>query len=74
MVAGLAGCATYETLPLPRSPNLAISLSGLKTTILDEETGSAIRKIDITRPLAIDDVGLLAILNDPDLKSEQWNS
>ena len=70
MVAGLAGCATYETLPLPRSPNLAISLSGLKTTILDEETGSAIRKIDIRRPLAIDDVGLLAILNDPDLKSK----
>ena len=68
-IVGLSSCATYRTLPLPVVPNLAVSLSQLNTAI--PNTGSVIRKIDSTRPLTIDQIGLLAILNDPDLKSER---
>ena len=70
-IVGLSSCATYRTLPLPVVPDLAVSLSQLNTAIPEQTAGSVIRKIDTTRPLTIDQIGLLAILNDPDLKSER---
>jgi len=71
-VAGLlAGCALYHPLPLARTPDLAGQLSSLATEAPATHPGAAPRQIDVGRPLGIDDVGLLAVLNDPELRSEQ---
>ncbi|MDR3425128.1 MAG: TolC family protein [Alphaproteobacteria bacterium] len=67
----LSGCASYKPLPLARDPNLAQSLAGLKTELPSESAKQNPRKIDIGKPLSIDDVGLIAVLNDPDIRSEQ---
>lgn len=77
LVAALAGealfggCALYHPLPLARAPDLAGGLSSLRTQVPATRPGEAGRRIDVERPLGIDDVGLLAVLNDPDLLSEQ---
>lgn len=65
----LAGCATYEPLPLPRHPDLADSVATLDTSI-PQEPGGTSRLIGAGRRLTLDQIGLLAILNDPDLKAE----
>jgi outer membrane protein, heavy metal efflux system len=70
VVVGLAGCASYRPAPLPRQPDLAAGLAGLDLSI--PTTGhDPSGAVDIARPLTINDIGLLAILNDPDLKSER---
>lgn len=69
-VAILAGCASYQPLPLPVGPDLAASLNGLDTAVPPVPGVSRIERINGTRPLTIDQIGLLAILNDPELKSE----
>lgn len=66
----IGGCATYHALPLARGPNLASGLAGLRTTVPPLRPGDAPRRIAVTRPLKIDDIGLLAVLNDPALRSE----
>ncbi len=70
-VALLSGCASYHPAPLPDRPDLAASLAGLDLTIPDAPAKGASHTVDIAKPLSIDQVGLLAILNDPELKSEQ---
>ena len=69
-VAVLAGCASYQPLPLPPGPDLAPSLNGLDTAVPSVSGVGRIERIDSARPLTIDQIGLLAILNDPDLKAE----
>ena len=69
VLAALPGCATYQALPLPREPNLAGKLAALDTVVPDGGSRTAVH-IDTKRPLTIDQIGLLAILNNPDLKSE----
>jgi outer membrane protein, heavy metal efflux system len=71
VVANLAGCAGYDPAPLPNGPDLAADLAGLDAVLPPDGASASVRKIDIARPLTIDDIGLLAILNDPDLKSER---
>jgi outer membrane protein TolC len=66
----VAGCVGYHPAPLPRAANLAADLAALDRTVPPVRTAVPARRIDIARPLTIDDIGLLAILNDPDLKSE----
>jgi cobalt-zinc-cadmium efflux system outer membrane protein len=66
----IGGCATYRPLPLARGPNLASGLTGLRTTVPPLRPGDAPRRIDVARPLKLDDIGLLAVLNDPALRSE----
>jgi len=70
-MAGLAGCASYQALPLPQRTDLATSLTGLDASVPAAGAGYANRRLDIERPLTIDQIGVLAILNDPDLKSER---
>lgn len=68
VMAGLSGCATYHPASLPPQANLAAGLADLDLSI------PAARRdppVNIARPLTIDDIGLLAILNNPDLKSER---
>src|ERR1700730_15799553 len=52
----LAGCAIYEPSPLDTSSNLKHRLAEL------DHAG-----VDIRRPLSVDDVTVLAVLNNPDL-------
>jgi len=67
----LSGCALYHPLPLARGPDLAGSLASLRTEVPATRPSEPPRRIAIDRPLAIDDIGLLAVLNDPGLRSEQ---
>jgi outer membrane protein, heavy metal efflux system len=69
-VALSGGCAIYHGLPLPKHPDLAGQLSQLRTRT-PAGPGAAPRTIATDGPLAIDDVGLLAVLNDPDLRAER---
>ncbi len=66
----LGGCALYHSLPLPKRPDLVGQLSQLRTRI-PAVPGEAPRTIATDKPLAIDDIGLLAVLNDPDLRAER---
>jgi cobalt-zinc-cadmium efflux system outer membrane protein len=68
--ATLSGCALYHPLPLPKRPDLAGQLSQLRTR-LPAAPGEARRVIATGGPLAVDDIGLLAVLNDPDLRAER---
>src|SRR5665213_793780 len=63
---GLAGCSGYHPLPLPQGPNLVRELAQLDLVVPPVE-GKPSVKIDPTRPITPDEVGLLAILNDPEL-------
>ena len=66
----LGGCAVYHGLPLPKQPDLAGRLGELRTQ-LPTGPGAAHRTISLDGPLALDDIGLLAVLNDPDLRAER---
>lgn len=66
----LDACALYHRLPLPKRPDLVGQLSQLNTRI-PAARGEAPRTIATDGPLAIDDIGLLAVLNDPDLRAER---
>jgi outer membrane protein, heavy metal efflux system len=70
MISLLAGCAAYRPAPLPHESHLAGRLADLDRTL---PAGGVIAnlRLDIGKPLTIDEVGLLAVLNDPDLKSER---
>lgn len=65
----LDGCALYHSLPLPKQPDLVGQLSQLRTR-LPAVPGEPQRTLAIDGPLGIDDIGLLAVLNDPDLRAE----
>jgi outer membrane protein TolC len=67
--AALGGCALYHGMPLPKHPDLVGQLNQLHTRI-PAVPGEAPRTIATDQPLAIDDIGLLAVLNDPDLRAE----
>lgn len=58
------GCASYHALPLAKSADLAPNLAALDLAL---PTG----KIAPARPLTIDQIGLLAVLNDPALAAER---
>ncbi|MGH6988713.1 MAG: TolC family protein [Stellaceae bacterium] len=65
----LAGCAGYHPLPLARTADLKRNLASLDT-IVPAGPGDPAQPIAIDKPLTINAIGLLAILNDPALKSE----
>jgi hypothetical protein len=71
VVAGLTGCATYHPEPLPRRTDLAAGLAGLDLNVPATGDPDPSRMIDLAQPLTIDQIGLLAMLNNPDLKSER---
>ena len=67
----LGGCAIYHPLPLSPTPDLVGQLSSLRTQVPAARPGEAPRRIEVEKALDVDDVGLLAVLNDPELRSEQ---
>jgi outer membrane protein, heavy metal efflux system len=66
----LGGCALYHRLPLPTRPDLVGQVGQLRT-LIPTGPGEAQRRIATDAPLAIDDIGWLAVLNDPDLRAER---
>lgn len=66
----LTGCALYHPLPLARKPDLISQLSGLRTELPAMRPGEPPQRIAVDRALDIEDVGWLAVLNDPQLRSE----
>jgi len=66
----LEGCAVYHPLPLPTRPDLVGQLGHLRTWI-PPVPGEPRRRIATDGPLTIDDIGLLAVLNDPGLRAER---
>lgn len=70
----LCGCALYHPLPLAAGPDLAGQLSALRTELPPTRPGEPARRIAIDAPLDIDDVALLAMLNDPQLRTAQAQS
>lgn len=71
VLGGLCGCAGYHPRPLAQHADLATSPAALDLTVPAAGPADPARRIDISRPLTIDEIGLLAMLNDPDLKSER---
>ncbi len=67
----LGGCAFYHALPLAHAPDLAGGLSGLRTQVPGPAPGEASRRIDTDAALTLTDVGLLAVLNDPQLRAQR---
>jgi outer membrane protein TolC len=70
LALALAGCATYRPLPLATEADLLPRVTDLKTQ-WPAHGGQPARSIDVQGPLSLDDLALLAILNDPDLKSQR---
>jgi len=70
LCAALSGCAGYRLLPLGSEPRLAASLAELDRA-LPPGAGVPGTTIALDKPLGIDAIGLLAILNDPELRSER---
>ena len=68
--AMLGGCAVYHRLPLPTHPDLVGQLRELRTR-MPAVPGQPRRAIVTDQPLDIDDVGMLAVLNDPNLRAER---
>src|SRR5690348_6473274 len=65
LAVGLAGCSTYTPMPLPERANLVSNLSQLNLAIPSQS------KVDPAKPVTPDQVGLLAVLNDPELASQR---
>lgn len=65
VAVGLAGCSTYTPMPLPERANLVSNLAQLNLAIPSQN------KVDAAKPVTPDQVGLLAVLNDPDLASQR---
>ncbi len=67
----LGGCAVYHALPLASAPHLAGGLSGLQTVVPAPRPGALPRRIAPDGPLTLEDIGLLAVLNDPQLRAQR---
>lgn len=66
LCTAIISCASYHSLPLSKGPDLAPTLAQLR----NELPAPANTVIDVRRPLDLNSVGLLAVLNDPELRSE----
>jgi len=70
MLALLAvACAVYHPLPLPVHSELAHDLGALRSEV-PAGAHSPAQRIDVHGPLDLYSVGLLAILNDPELRAQ----
>jgi outer membrane protein TolC len=67
----LAGCTAYNPLPLPSGPDLVSAPAKLSVAHHEGDQIARLQKLDFKRPVSIDKIGILAVLNDPDLKSER---
>jgi outer membrane protein TolC len=70
LACGLAGCTTYHALPLPERPNLAPGLAQLNLNVPSQDADKP-DKLDPAKPLTPDQVGMLAVVNSPDMAVER---
>lgn len=70
LAVALTGCAGYRPEPLATQSNLASSVAGLDLAIPATGTNAPPVTLSATQAFSINQIGLLAILNDPDLASE----
>ena len=66
----LTACQTYEPVPLDDSPDLLPDVASLKISPSElplPELGS--HPFDPSRPLDMDEVAMIAVVNNPDLKA-----
>lgn len=70
LLLAMTGCATYHRLPLAQHASLAAGLNALDTRVPAVSRTDPPDNIDVARPLGISAIGLLAVLNDPGLRSE----
>jgi outer membrane protein, heavy metal efflux system len=70
LAVALSGCAGYHAEPLGTHSNLASSVAALNRTVPSTNANQPAVILPATQAFSIDEIGLLAILNDPDLASE----
>lgn len=70
LAVALSGCAGYQAEPLGTHSNLASSVAALNRTVPSTNANQPAVILPATQAFSIDEIGLLAILNDPDLASE----
>ena len=70
LAVALTGCATYRPDPLATTPNLAPSVAALDLYVPPVTAGGSPQILHAGQAFSIDQIGLLAILNDPDLGAE----
>ncbi|MDE2289286.1 MAG: hypothetical protein KGK15_13595, partial [Burkholderiales bacterium] len=72
-VLAIGGCATYHPLPLATRADLGASITQVRHTV-PAGAGRPGVSIDVSRALSVDQIGVLAILNDPALRAERGQS
>lgn len=72
--AVIGGCAAYHPLPLSDHARLADRIGDIRHALPPAAPGAKPVLIDVSQPLSVDQVGLLAILNDPELLTERAES
>ena len=70
----MGGCASYHPLPLSEHAQLADRIDDIRHVLPAAAPGAKEVAIDVGRPLSADQIGLLAILNDPELRTERGES
>lgn len=73
LASGLTGCASYRPLELPTRSSLAPRLSFLDLQAPPPKPLGAPVRLNPKKPLSPDQIGLLAILNNPDLVATRGN-
>jgi outer membrane protein TolC len=67
----ISGCASYRPLPLAEHAQLADRIDDIVHTVPPSAPGAKPVVINVGQPLSADQIGLLAILNDPELRTER---
>lgn len=67
----IGGCASYHPLPLAEQALLADRINDIRHTLPGPAPGMDSPTIDVQKPLSVDQIGLLAILNAPQLLTER---
>ncbi len=70
----IGGCAAYHPLPLSQHARLADRIDDIRHSLPAPTPGAKAVFIDVAQPLSVDQIGLLAILNDPELRTERGES
>lgn len=71
LASALSGCASYRPLPLPEHAQLAVSVHALRHTLPPARAGAQAVTLDLNQALTPRQIGLLAILNAPELLTER---
>lgn len=67
----LTGCASYRAMPLPSDARLASSVAALHRTVPSLRPNDPAVTLPIAQAFSLDQVGLLALLNDPELAAQR---